>query len=648
MSIAVLLFGASFANLLYHLVGVSRPLSTIPLVITFTVISIVLHLIAYTRAPGQRELMSNVPAQLHQLKNSVDPFLLFPVLFPFLAIFGTSLMNGYGNNLVLIILILLIACYTVALLYFRNRVSPVVFPAAVFLISVAMLLKDGLTSYYLTGGDAQIEFQAFQRTADAASWSSIAAVPAYNITLSLYNSTLSVSLFPTVLNALLNIDPLYIFKACGPLILAPSAVCVYIIARRYLDNTRAFLASLLFVFQLVFIEAGGGNGYLALLFCALAFLVLIDDIEEHSQRVLSFLLLLVFAVCIILSHYSTAYVFIIVLFVTWALSASLRHLFRIKTAKYSLSLPLIFILSAVAFLWYGQLTGTSFSQGVSYLHQSFTALMDIIGKESTQQQALSGLGTTYVSPTAQWIRSAAMYTTFAFIGVGTLYVLKNIKRNFNEYFLLLLAGMILSVMWVTIPSLGVFGISRLIQILLIFLAPAFFFGLEFVFKSLSVPRLAPAIAIVLVLVLIVSNTYLTDTLLGAQPSIDLSNGGLIRDSNIVNPSEAAGARWFASYRQIRTTVGTDFFGATSLCMSPGSQAFQDVWFFFNSFYNNNGTSYAYIYLHQTNVNGFIYLTGISTSGHKEPPQYVPIASFSHLFNGTSRIYDSGGVEVFKR
>jgi uncharacterized membrane protein len=230
-----------------------------------------------------------------------------------------------------------------------------------------------------------------------------------------------------------------------------------------------------------------------------------------------------------------------------------------------------------------------------------------------------------------------------------LYVFKNIKRNFNEYFLMLLAGLIMIGLWLTIPALGVFGISRLIQILLIFLAPAFFFGLDFVFKSPRVSRLAPAFAILLVLVLIVSNTYVTDTLLGAQTSVDLSNGGPIRDDSVIHPSEAAAVSWLVTYKQSNTTVGTDGSGATSLATSPGSRSFQDVWFFANYLYANHTDNDAYIYLHQTNViDGFIYLSGgISASGYKEPAQYVPITSFSRLFNQTSLIYDSGGAQIYK-
>jgi uncharacterized membrane protein len=650
VSIGVMLFVGGFANLLYPFGGISRPLSTIPIVVTYTVLLAILHLIIYKRVSYQDELTENLTTQLRGLKNSIGPFLLFPALFPFLAIFGTYLMNGWGDNWLLLILPFLILCYIVVLVYLRKSIPSVIFPATVFFISTALLLKLGLTSQYLVGTDAQVEFEAFLRTAAAGYWS----LPAYSTqaaALSLFTSTLSTSLLPTVMNSLLNVDPIYIYKAFYPLLLAPAAVCVYIIATRYLDSTRAFLASFLFVFQVYILEGISTNirEYPALLFCALAFLVLIDDIEGRSRGFSSSLLLCLFAGCMIVCHYPTAYIFITVLLFTWVLSASLRSIYKIKTTKYSLGLPLIILLSAAVFFWYGQIAGTTFSSDIGFLQNTFAALQDIFVVESRSQAIQAGFGTS-VNSAAQWIRVAADDATLAFMGIGTLFVVKNIRRNFDEYYLLLLSGIIVAVMWVVIPWLAIFGIGRLIPILFIFLAPAFFFGVDFVFKSLRVPRLASVTAILLVLVLLVSNTYLIDQLLGAPTSVDISNSGVNHDSLFIYPSEAAGAQWIMNYKQSDATIGSDGFGAVRLEMVPGSLDFIDATFFDTHFAGTYHSNDTYVYLRQTNVNGFIYLDSWVTYGSvtlKRALPLEPIASFSGVFNRTSLIYDDGGSQVYK-
>ena len=57
----------------------------------------------------------------------VSPF-IFPVIFPFMAIFGTYLMNIANNNIILIAMLLLIPVYVVVLIYLKDKIDDSVYP----------------------------------------------------------------------------------------------------------------------------------------------------------------------------------------------------------------------------------------------------------------------------------------------------------------------------------------------------------------------------------------------------------------------------------------------------------------------------------------------------------------------------------------
>ncbi|MCK4731123.1 MAG: hypothetical protein KAT65_01580, partial [Methanophagales archaeon] len=102
LSIATLMFTGLFMNTVYPIFGIFGPISITPLVITISVVVLVLCILSYVKDKD----FSN-PSFI-DIKNVLSPPALFLCLIPFLAIFGTYLVNFHHNNIILMFLIIII------------------------------------------------------------------------------------------------------------------------------------------------------------------------------------------------------------------------------------------------------------------------------------------------------------------------------------------------------------------------------------------------------------------------------------------------------------------------------------------------------------------------------------------------------------
>ena len=159
LSVVFLMFAGLIFNEIYLAVGIPNPVSVDYMLPSFT---LVLALLIFAAYQANRTAGGNmkIPQLRSIVGSSADvPLLLFPMLFPFLAIFGTYLMNTQENNAILIVMLLLIFAYIVALVAVarRTKVTEIVYPIAILMISAALLLKHGLISSFLVGADVHAE-----------------------------------------------------------------------------------------------------------------------------------------------------------------------------------------------------------------------------------------------------------------------------------------------------------------------------------------------------------------------------------------------------------------------------------------------------------------------------------------------------------
>ena len=90
LSVAFTMFIGVLVNTIYPLIGISRPLSPTPLIITFSIITLALSALSYIR---DRDFSQPTHIELREL---LTPPVLFLLLLPFLSILGAFLVRFHN------------------------------------------------------------------------------------------------------------------------------------------------------------------------------------------------------------------------------------------------------------------------------------------------------------------------------------------------------------------------------------------------------------------------------------------------------------------------------------------------------------------------------------------------------------------------
>ena len=302
LSVAFSMLFGTIVNFTLFALGYSKPLSTFPLLISFSIPTIVLAAIAYKR---NKDFTFSFPHP--SLTTREKLLLIVPTLFPLLSIVGMRLMNISSNNSILMFMLFLIPAYLIFIAFYHGNIPERLYPVFTYLIGVSIVLLLALRSNHLLGSDVHESYYVFQTTLDKMYWS------VNQITL--VTSLLSISLLPAVYQVFLKINPEYLFKLLFPLLVSVSPLAVYVTARKYIGGFHAFLASFYFMSQVVFLWAtDNSQTNLAILFFDLVVMVHFHDgLNEFARRLFFF----IFAMSLIVSHYSTSFIFFIMILLTW-------------------------------------------------------------------------------------------------------------------------------------------------------------------------------------------------------------------------------------------------------------------------------------------------------------------------------------------
>ena len=302
LSITFVMFLGLFMNMLYPLVGFSRPISVLPLIITLTTIVIILCAVAYIQE--SRAGLSYSQHRSLPWSEFLSPPVLFLLFLPLLSALGTSLVNSYQNNIPLLILIAFIALVA-ALVAFNRFVPTRLYPLAVAMIAIAILWHWSLISQYLSGWDIHIEYYYQGLVLADSSWN-----PSLPSNL---NTTLSITMLAPIYSLLLNMDTIWIFKIVYPLFFSLVPLALFQVFRKETDDRIAFFAVFFFMsFHVFFGMTDVARQQIAELFFALSILLLLD---KGMLPIKKSALLIIFAFSIVVSHYGLYcfYLFYIIL-----------------------------------------------------------------------------------------------------------------------------------------------------------------------------------------------------------------------------------------------------------------------------------------------------------------------------------------------
>jgi uncharacterized membrane protein len=480
----VLSVGLSLSFLMMIGVGINElgslniltsPLATEPLFIAINVIVACLCVVSYFT---NKEYIGLYPQDWVKFWKYL-PFLLLPLL----SLIGVLFVFYFQSNILLIFVIVLITI-VFAISILKEKLSSY-HPLIIISIVLAILLSSALMSNYVYGDDIQSEFHTFIETKNALSWN-----PQNYTTVqqSSDNTMLSISILPTVLSNLLNIEPSWVFKIVFLIIFSLVPLGLYELYQKQWSQKVAFVSVIFFVANYVFFTGmlSDAKQMIGELFYVILFLELLT---KNVTSYKSSWVILVFALFgLIVSHYSMDFIFIIIIFATW-----FGGKIFCKKIYTGINSSIIAFTSCLVFFWYVYIIPTvgagPFGKFVGVIRTTIASfLSDFFQISSRGEDVQIALG---VSSSHSIIHSAGtlLYdiTILAIlIGFISLVIISRKDRSKREYTLIVSANMALLILAIALPQFaGFLEMGRLYQILLLFLSPLFVLGCDFVFKTFS-------------------------------------------------------------------------------------------------------------------------------------------------------------------
>jgi len=304
LSVSFLMLGGLLINVMLPLFGVAQPL--LPTSVLFSLdtglgLLIVLNsVLGRTRPLFDWEALSLPDAMKH------IGFLMLPGM----ALVGATILNNGGSSAPAV---LTVCAVTGALFYAVIRVDTLresLTLMIVYAASLALLFMMSMRSWHVIGYDVNQELFVFQITQNAFYWSMSHFQDAYN-------ACLSITILPVIYSTFLNIPDEYVYKFVFQLLFALLPVTIFYVFRKFGEVHTALLAVVMLVGQAIFSHAMPAliRQEFGFLFFALVLLTVFSTNIGKSTR---YTLLAVYGISILISHYSTTYIAIMLLGATYA------------------------------------------------------------------------------------------------------------------------------------------------------------------------------------------------------------------------------------------------------------------------------------------------------------------------------------------
>lgn len=640
LSIAIIMFTGFLLNTICPLVGVENPISLYPLIISIG------GVVTFLMALCLKDWHLDLPALRH-VPIVVSPSVVLLLILPMLSIIGTYFVNIYSNNVILWILIPLLALVPYLVLF--NKIPEHLYPLAVFSISISLLYHTTLISNYIWGWDINVEYYFANLVLLNSQWDP--SIPS-NV-----NAMLSVVMIAPLYSILLNIDLTSVFKVIYPAIFSFLPLVLFLIYRKQTSMKIAFLSCFFFVsYQFFYANAPTGSRQeIVELFLGLLLFLLLDNSLHRPTR--SFLLV-TFMCSLIVSHYGTSYLFILVLLGVWFFTSLIKHVDSSKIS-YSNLVPTIFTLLTICFTvaWYGFMADASAFNTIIHIGEHIVSSVssEFLNPESSQgmQLVLSGASYGLMVQLEKYVQLIAIF----FIFIGVLWLL---FCNGSE-------GVRFRPLY-TVFCLGYFGLNcaslvvpffaaqlntwRIYHLTLIVLSPLVIIGGTYMFKFFTRRRVQfsrvpfALISVFLTIFLLFNSAWLY----GIVDEYPKSVRSLALHQNSVAQGDDSGknelytayyldqdvysVEWLAEYRKPDIAIYADFGRKNLILRSYGMLPGQKMM--------TNGTSLsdAYLYLGYPNVKyGIMRGTDL---------EYWYIHELTPILSDTNLLYENGGATVIYR
>ena len=298
VSIGFLMLVGLLANTLYPVIGISAPLSTMPILITISAFTLVLFVFSQIKSINEPSIDS-----LQFLSFKKDTGFILSILSIFLL--GISIVGAICNNTLLQLFVIVgLASIFIASVFLSNRISSNCFMFLLFVCSLALVLLTSLISEHIMGWDIFGEYFVFMSVLRVGHWFPSGIVSSFT-SFSLLNSILSDTILPTIYSTIMNLNGELILKTVFPVIFCFVPVILFKIFKSQLGKSIAMVSALFFIVEPLNLY---GLGALSLTreMITYLFLVLIifcfvtKDLDIRIRK----LLIIAFSAGLAVSHYS--------------------------------------------------------------------------------------------------------------------------------------------------------------------------------------------------------------------------------------------------------------------------------------------------------------------------------------------------------
>ncbi|WP_246988360.1 DUF2206 domain-containing protein [Halorientalis marina] len=336
MSASILMILGAGMSLYLPPIGISRPVAEMPLFFAVSMVAIVLF--AFHIMINNQKQIAVEKVQSYFWR----PSTLGVLTLPFLAILGARMVTRFGDNILLLFLLMMTAI--VMLLAYWNYIPSNLFPLIVWSAALALLLHNTVLTHWLAWDVRHAEFRLAGNVIENGFWE--LGVAEYKTKK---QAMLRITVLHSIYALLADVDLMWEFKTISPLLFSATPVAFYKSYQIFVDKKDAMLAAFLPISLFSFFTVLSWNSRTsgALLFLSLLVLLITDRYLEWRKQIL---LAIVFMFGILISHYAVAYMTLFALplvVVGGWLFGSLRGHSRMLTG------PLLAIIYAVLLVaWY--------------------------------------------------------------------------------------------------------------------------------------------------------------------------------------------------------------------------------------------------------------------------------------------------------
>lgn len=637
LSLSFLMFIGFFMNTFYPLIGISKPISIIPLTLT---VSFIVLLLCYLCYLIDRNFSDPSYLNISEVLSSPS---LFLYLIPMLTIIGTYLMNFYNNNFLLMIVIFLISLIPVFVLF--SLIPPRLYPLAIFIASLSLLFHNSLISMYISGWDIQDEYYLANKVITNYLWNTSI--------FSNTNAMLSIVILAPIYSIISNLDLNWVFKIIYPVIFSFTPLGLYLFFKKQTTEKIAFMAAFFFIsfagFYTEMLQLA--RQQIAEYFFILAMLLIVENKNDIFNR----FLLVLFSLSVIISHYGLSYLALAAIVFSFLLLSIYKKYFD-RSSLNAITFTFTLLFTVFLLTWY--IYVSSSSSFYTVVNISKNIIENFISDFSNPDKAQGLYIISKKADTDLHQLSKAMHIiTQILISVGLIHMVvyiirKNPKKHLkinNEFLSFCIVFYLMLVASIVVPNFSsALNTSRIYQITLMTLAPCCIIGgvvllgtiFNWILRSKVKEKnmLALKVLSVFFAIFLLFNTGWIYEIVGDSPTSFSLNNTL--DYPMFNDRDVAGKEWLYQVSRIEENKGYIYADSYRWLLLLSCLGRNNLGTFPESFDQIPENSYIYISTYNTVKNEILIFRQMGTIGFSE---YV---NFDSYLSSKNKIYNNGGAKIY--